>query len=708
MAVPSVGSIRNIGIIAHIDAGKTTTTERILFYSGINHKIGEVHDGAATMDWMVQEQERGITITSAATTCPWNKCSINIIDTPGHVDFTVEVERALRVLDGAVGVFDAVSGVEPQSETVWAQADQYKVPRIAFINKLDRVGADLHSSVKDINEKLNKVASLVQLQIGHEADLLGVIDLLTMKAIVWEDDDQGEKFNVSEIPAELVDEAEQYREDLIETLADFDDELAEIYLNGDPVEADYLKKIIRKTVLASQFVPVLCGSAFKNKGVQPLLDAIVDYLPSPIDRGEIAGVSPKKGKKARKSKRQGDEQEFNPESRKPEVDDIFSALAFKITSDPFVGNLTYLRIYSGCLKSGQTIYNSLKQKRERIGKILQMHANKRKELPEATAGDIIAVAGLKETTTGETLCTEHKPIIYDLMEFPESVISVAIEPKTSGDEDRMLTSLEHLKREDPSFYYINNTETGQLLIYGMGELHLEIIVDRLNREFKVALNVGTPQVSYRETISGSASAEYTFDRELGGKSHYAQCKIKVTPSKEDGGINFISELKKDVLPVEIVDGIEESVIDGSMAGAMAGYPMVNVDVTLLSVGRQDEEISEVAYKVAAASAFKDACVVAGLVLMTPIMGLEVICPGDYTGDVIADLNMKGGKVIGMEPKSGKEAIRAEVPLSEMFGYSTDLRSKTQGRASFSMQFLKYEGVVHNKAKGILEKRGIYL
>ncbi|MBT7668000.1 MAG: elongation factor G, partial [Bdellovibrionales bacterium] len=681
----------------------------ILFYSGINHKIGEVHDGAATMDWMVQEQERGITITSAATTCPWNKRSINIIDTPGHVDFTVEVERALRVLDGAVGVFDAVSGVEPQSETVWAQADQYKVPRIAFINKMDRVGADLHCGVEEINQKLNKNACLIQLPIGNESDFSGVVDLLTMKALIWSDDDQGEDFTVSEIPAELKDEAEHAREELIEALADLDDELAESYLNGDKIEVLLLKSVIRKTVLASQFVPVLCGSAFKNKGVQPLLDAIVDYLPSPLDRGEINGVAPKKGKKAKKSKRQGDEQEFDQDSRKPSADDMFSALAFKITSDPFVGNLTYLRIYSGTLKSGQTIYNPLQQKRERIGKILQMHANKRRELPTASAGDIIAVAGLKETTTGETLCTEHKPIIYDLMEFPESVISVAIEPKTSGDEDRMLTSLEQLKKEDPSFYFINNTETGQLLIYGMGELHLEIIVDRLNREFKVALNVGQPQVSYRETISSQAAKEYTFDRELGGKSHFACCKVKVSPSKEDGPVTFSSSLKKDELPAEIVDGIEESIIDGSMAGAMAGYPMINVDVTLVGVGQnKDEELSEVAYKIAAASAFKEASVEAGLVLMTPVMALEVICPGDYTGDVIADLNMKGGKIIGMEPKSGKEAIRAEVPLSEMFGYSTDLRSKTQGRASFSMQFLKHEGVSHGKAKGILEKRGIYL
>lgn len=694
MSSDHLNNIRNIGIMAHIDAGKTTTTERILYYTGKSHKIGEVHDGAATMDWMVQEQERGITITSAATTCEWNKRKINIIDTPGHVDFTIEVERALRVLDGAVGVFDAVAGVEPQSETVWGQADKYKVPRIAFVNKMDRVGADFAMCVSEIREKLGKTAAAAQLPIGAEDEFKGMIDLLKMKAYTFSDDDLGASVVVEEIPADLKDEAEMAREELIETLADYDDDFAEKYLGGEDITEEEIKALMRKAVIEHNFVPVFCGSAFKNKGVQPLLDAVVELLPSPIDRGEVVGVNGKKRDKE--------------EVRKPDLDDGFSGIAFKIATDPFVGSLTFFRIYSGSVKTGQQVYNPLKGKRERINKIVQMHADKRSELQEAQAGDIVAFTGLKETVTGETLCSENKTIIFDLMEFPESVISVAIEPKTSNDEKKLMESLGHLSLEDPSFSYKNNKETGQLLIYGMGELHLEIICDRLEREFKVGIRVGDPQVSYRESISGSAKTENTFHRDQAGKMVFGNCTIKVEPTDCQAGVIFESEVTKKELPQEFIDAIEKSIHDSSLGGALAGYPFINIKATLTAANYNELEASEVAYAIAASTAFREACQKAGLQLMEPKMALEVITPSDYTGDVISDINMKRGKIISMGAKQDKEVVDAEVPLAEMFGYSTDLRSKSQGRANFTMNFDRYEEISMDLAKVILEKRGIYI
>ncbi len=686
--------IRNIGIMAHIDAGKTTTTERILYYTGVNYKIGEVHDGAATMDWMVQEQERGITITSAATTCKWTDKIINIIDTPGHVDFTIEVERALRVLDGAVGVFDSVHGVEPQSETVWGQADHYKVPRLAFCNKMDRVGADFNNCVEEIRTKLNKVAAPIQLPIGAEDEFEGIVDLITMKAKTFKAEDMGSSVVEIDIPTELQDAAELAREELIETLADFDDDFAEKYLGGDEISVEEIKKVIRKATIEDFFVPVLCGSAFKNKGVQPLLDAICDYLPSPIDRGEIKGVSGKDHEKV--------------EARKPDLEENFSGLAFKITSDPFVGLLTYVRIYSGEIKVGQNVYNPLKKKKERVNKILQMHSNKRTELDSAGAGDIIALTGMKSTTTGETLCAENKTIIYDLMDFPESVISVAIEPKTAADEKKLLATLDQLQIEDPSFSYNHNKETGQLLIYGMGELHLEIIADRLLREFKVGVNVGKPQVSYRESVSLVTEAENLFHKEQAGKMQFGHCKLKVEPTDCQTGVEFETALTKRQLPEDYIEAIRRGVMDSAPAGALAGYPFINIKVTLLDAQYNEEEASEVAYVIAASQAFMDACRKNSLELLEPIMDLEIVTPAEYTGDVISDINAKRGHIKSMGSKQNKELIDAEVPLAELFGYSTDLRSKSQGRASFSMEFSKYEIIAKDLAKKILESKGIYI
>ncbi len=686
--------IRNIGIMAHIDAGKTTTTERILYYTGKNYKIGEVHDGAATMDWMVQEQERGITITSAATTCKWKSEIINIIDTPGHVDFTIEVERALRVLDGAVGVFDSVHGVEPQSETVWSQADRYNVPRLAFCNKMDRVGADFNNCVEEIREKLKKVACPIQLPIGAEDQFEGLVDLVEMRAKTFSSDDLGAKVIDGEIPESMQEASEMAREQLIETLADFSDDLAEKYLGGEELSTEEIKATIRRAVIDDNFIPVLCGSAFKNKGVQPLLDAVCDYLPSPLDRGEVKGHSAKDNEKE--------------DSRKPDPTDLFSGLAFKITSDPFVGLLTYVRIYSGEIKVGQNIYNPLKKKKERVNKILQMHADKRTEIETARAGDIVALSGMKFTTTGETLCTDHKPIIYDLMDFPESVISVAIEPKTTVDEKKLLATLEQLKIEDPSFSFKNNPETGQLLIFGMGELHLEIIADRLLREFKVGVNVGKPQVSYRETISSAAQAESTFNREHAGKVQFGHAKIKVEPYDGKGTIAFESEVTKKQLPADFIEAIEKGIRDTAPGGALAGYPMINLKVTLLQAIYNEEESSEVAYVIAASQAFMDAIRKANLELLEPIMDLEIVTPSEYTGDVISDINQKRGHISSMGAKQNKELIHAQVPLAELFGYSTDLRSKSQGRASFSMEFAKYEIVAKDLAKKVLESKGIYI
>jgi len=694
MKSSEIHKVRNIGIMAHIDAGKTTTTERILFYTGKNYKIGEVHEGTATMDWMVQEQERGITITAAATTCHWNNAVINIIDTPGHVDFTIEVERSLRVLDGAVGVFCAVGGVEPQSETVWGQADKYKVPRIAFVNKMDRIGADFLSVITEIREKLGKKAAAIQMPIGVEENFVGMIDLVNLKAMVWSGNTQGEKFEHKDLEGAELEEAKLYRDELLETLADFDDQLAEDYLGGNEISPERIEQAIRKATIKDGFIPVLCGSAFKNKGVQPLLDAVVKYLPSPLDKGEIQGHDAKDYEKMI--------------SRKPDEADLFSALAFKISSDPFVGQITYLRIYSGELKSGSQVYNPLEKKKERINKILQMHANKRTELESASAGDIIAVSGLKFTTTGQTLCAEHKPIIFDLMEFPETVISIAIEPKTTQDEEKLQKTLDYLKVEDPSFNYRTNKETGQLLIFGMGELHLEIITDRLEREFKVGVNKGNPQVSYRESISGSATAENTFRREFAGKGQFGQVTLSVEPIEGSAEIKVDFKKKDKSIPEDFYEAVKKGVQDAAPGGAMAGYPLIGIKVTVDSIEFNEQESNDVAYTIAATMAFKEACSKAGLVLMEPIMALEVTTPNEYAGDVIADVNAKRGRILGIDPKNNKDVLKAEVPLSEMFGYSTQLRSKTQGRASFTLTFKRYEKLTHNQAKEILLKRGIYI
>lgn len=690
----TLDKIRNIGIMAHIDAGKTTTTERILYYTGKSHKIGEVHDGAATMDWMIQEQERGITITSAATTCPWKDIEINIIDTPGHVDFTIEVERALRVLDGAIGVFDAVSGVEPQSETVWGQADNYQIPRLAFVNKMDRMGADFDNCVKEIREKLGKNAAAIQLPIGAEEAFEGVVDIVRNVAYFFSSDDLGAKVLEKEIPEGMLDDVELAKENLIECLADSDDELAEAFLNGDEISEERLKKSVRGATLSLAFVPVLCGSAFKNKGVQPLLDCVRDYLPSPIDRGDIVGVSPKN--------------KDREEIRKPDPDDAFSGIVFKIANDPFMGVLCYLRVYSGTLKLGQQVYNPLKKKRERIQKILRMHADKRTEISSVSAGDIVAVTGLKEIVTGETLCIEQRQVVFDLMEFPESVISVAIEPKTTADEKKLMDSLRQLQIEDPSFSYNHNPETGQLLIQGMGELHLEIIADRLEREFKVGVRVGSPQVSFRESIKSEVTRSKTFEKEQGGKVQFGQVTLKVEPADFQNGVLFETDLTKRDLPQDIIDAIEKSIYDTAPGGALAGYAFINIKATLISAEYREEESSEVAYVIAASQAFSEACREAGLELLEPIMDLEILSPAEYTGDIISDINSKKGQILGMNAKGQKEVISAEVPLREMFGYSTDLRSRSQGRANFSMAFKNYRSLSHNEAKEILEKKGIFI
>lgn len=689
-----IEKIRNIGIMAHIDAGKTTTTERILYYTGKNHKIGEVHDGTATMDWMIQEQERGITITAAATTCMWLGHNINIIDTPGHVDFTIEVERSLRVLDGAVGVFDGVSGVEPQSETVWAQADKYEVPRIAFVNKMDRIGADFRMCIDEIKGKLDKVAAPIQIPVGVESDFCGVIDLIEMKYLHWSNEDLGSHYDVFDIPTEYVEAASIARSELIECLSDYSDKMAEMYLEGEEISPSFINESIRYATISKKFIPVMCGSAFKNKGIQPLLDAVVKYLPSPIDRGDVTGSSLKADEKK--------------ETRSPELRAPFSALAFKIASDPFVGSLTYIRVYSGELKVGQTIYNSNTKTRERVGKIVQMHANKRLELDNASAGDIIAVTGLKTTVTGHTLCAENKTLIFDKMDFPETVISSAIEPKTSADEKKLIATLEQLKMEDPSFDYKNNKETGQLLICGMGELHLEIIVDRLIRDFKVSVNVGRPQVSYRESVSGISTDEFLFNKELGGKVQFGHAEIEVSRSEDQSGITFENSVPKSKLPSELVDAIKKGILDSAPGGIFAGNPTIAVKAKLISAQFSEEDSSEVAYSIAGANAFRNACQKAVPVLMEPVMSLEVVTPTDYTGDVISDISLKRGKILSMGIKQGKDKIEAEVPLSEMVGYSTGLRSKTQGRASFSMTFCRYEPLSFELAKSILEKRGIFI
>lgn len=690
MGQSDLDSIRNIGIMAHIDAGKTTTTERILFYTGKSHKIGEVHDGNATMDWMQQEQERGITITAAATTCHWKKKTINIIDTPGHVDFTVEVERSLRVLDGAIGVFCAVGGVEPQSETVWRQADLYQVPRLAFVNKMDRIGADFFNVVGEIRDVLHKTTLPIQIPIGKEAEFEGVIDLVKMKALYFSSDDLGSTVVEKEIPSDLYEESTKYRTELIETLADFNEELMEKYLEGEELSSEYLKQNIRKCAVSEDVIPILCGSAFKNKGIQPLLDAISDYLPSPLDKKEIVGHHIKSHE--------------HSEVRLPSEKEPFSGIIFKIMSDPFVGQLAFLRIYSGNLKSGQTTYNPLKKKKERIIKILRMHSNKREEIAQAKAGDIVALIGLKFTVTGETLCFEKKPIIFDLMDFPEPVISVAIEPRTSSDEEKLLGILNILKIEDPSFEYKVNKETGQLLIYGMGELHLDVVIDRLKRDFGVEINSGKPQVSYRESIKDSCELTHTFDKTVGGKQHFAKIKIAIKQS-EEVSISFKSEVRATEWNKLFISASEVGILDTAPGGVLAGYPLINMDVTLKDIEFDESLSSELSFKMCSSMAFKEACQKAGLMLMEPFMLIEVVTPLDFTGEVVADINAKRGRIISMGHKQNREIIKGEVPLSEMFGYSTTLRSMTQGRAHYMMSFLDYRSMPKVQEDKFLLERG---
>jgi len=668
---------RNIGIMAHIDAGKTTTTERILYYTGITYKIGEVHEGTATMDWMVQEQERGITITSAATTCAWRDHRINIIDTPGHVDFTIEVERSLRVLDSAVAVFCSVGGVEPQSETVWRQADKYRVPRIAFINKMDRVGADFFRGVRMIRERLRANAVPIQLPIGKEETFRGVIDLVAMKAVLWDEDTLGARYRTEEIPQEYLAAAEQYREELLEAVADSDERLLEKYLEGQWISEGEIRQAIRKATLDIKIVPVLCGAAFKNKGVQPLLDAVVDYLPAPTDIHPVQGINPNTHAIATRA----------ADDKAP-----FSALAFKIMTDPFVGTLTFMRVYSGTMESGSYVYNSTKGKKERIGRLLKMHANKREDIKEVYAGDIVAAVGLRDSTTGDTLCDESHPIVLEAIEFPAPVISIAIEPKTKADQDKLGISLQKLATEDPSFHVATDRETGQTIISGMGELHLEIIVDRLLREFKVDANVGKPQVAYKETIRRAIEREGKFVRQTGGRGQYGHVELRVEPLPPGKGFEFVDATKGGVIPREYIPAVERGVRNAMEAGTVAGYPMVDIKATLLDGSYHEVDSSEIAFKIAASMAFKEATSKASPVILEPIMAVEVVVPEDFMGDVIGDLNSRRGKIQGMQTRAGAHVIAAQVPLSEMFGYATDLRSMTQGRATFTMQFSHYEPV----------------
>ncbi len=679
--------VRNIGIMAHIDAGKTTTTERILYYTGVTYKIGEVHEGTAVMDWMVQEQERGITITSAATTCFWKDHRINIIDTPGHVDFTIEVERALRVLDGAIAVFDAAAGVEPQSETVWRQANKYKVPRIAFMNKMDKMGADYFMSINSMVERLGANPVAIQIPIGAEETFRGPIDLVKMRAFYFDDETLGAKFVEDEIPEEYRAQAEEYRDKMLEALADVDENIMEKYLNGDEITEEEIKKAIRKGTLEMKITPVLCGSAFKNKGVQLLLDAIVDYLPSPLDIPPVKGKTP----------------DGKEEIRKASDDEPFSALAFKVMTDPYVGQLTYLRVYSGVMTAGSYVYNATKGKKERIGRLLKMHANKREEIKEVRAGDIAAAVGLKYTLTGDTLCDENNPIILEAMEFPEPVISIAIEPKTKADQEKLSAALSKLAQEDPSFRVTFDEETGQTLISGMGELHLEIIVDRLIREFKVGANVGKPQVAYRETIKTPAKAEGKFIRQTGGRGQYGHVLIDVEPLEKGKGFEFVNKIVGGVIPKEYIPAVEKGIKEAMESGILAGYPVVDVRVTLYDGSYHEVDSSEMAFKIAGSMAFKEACQKANPVLLEPIMSVEVVTPEDYMGDVIGDLNSRRGKVQSMEKRGNAQVIKALVPLSEMFGYATDLRSKTQGRATYTMQFSHYEEVPKNIAEAIISK-----
>ncbi|HLH75636.1 MAG TPA: elongation factor G [Candidatus Binataceae bacterium] len=666
--------VRNIGIMAHIDAGKTTTTERVLYYTGINYRIGEVHEGTATMDWMVQEQERGITITSAATTCFWRDHRINLIDTPGHVDFTIEVERSLRVLDGAVAVFCAVGGVEPQSETVWRQADKYRVPRIAFINKMDRVGAEYERVVEEIRDKLKAVPVLIQLPVGSEERFTGVIDLIEARTLIWDKDTLGAQYRLEPIPADRVAESEAARERIVEILADHDEALMELYLEGKKPAPELIRQVLRRATLEMKVVPVLMGSAFRNKGVQPMLDAVVDYLPSPADVPPVTGLV---GEKV--------------EERWPRDDAPFAALAFKIMTDPYLGTLTFLRVYSGSLESGSSVLNSTKGKRERIGRILKMHANKREEITEVLAGDIAAV-GLRDTTTGDTLCDPAHPIILESIEFPEPVIRIAIEPKTKADQDKLGESLNKLAKEDPSFRVSTDTETGQTLIAGMGELHLEIIVDRLLREFKVDATIGKPQVAYRETIRRTVEAEGRFVRQTGGHGQFGVVLLRVEPLGKGTGFEFVDATKGGSIPRNFIPSVETGVKESMENGVLAGYPMVDIRATLLDGQYHEVDSSEIAFKIAGSMAFREAAEKASPILLEPVMEVEVVTPQEFMGEVIGDINSRRGKILSMESRAGAQVVEARVPLATMFGYATRLRSITQGRATYTMQFAAYEAV----------------
>ena len=678
---------RNIGIMAHIDAGKTTTTERILYYTGKNYKIGEVHEGAATMDWMVQEQERGITITSAATTCKWRDSWINIIDTPGHVDFTVEVERSLRVLDGAVAVFDAVAGVEPQTETVWRQANKYAVPRICFVNKMDRIGADFPRAVSMIKDRLDAVPAVVQLPIGVEGTYKGVIDLLGMDALVW-GDDMGEKWETRPIPADLEAAAEEARHDLVDVLSNYDDAITEKYLGDQQITADDLRRALRRATIASQVVPVLCGSAFKNKAVQPLLDAVVDYLPSPLDVPPAHGITPK------------DE----VVERRADDADPFAALAFKIMTDPYVGKLTYIRVYSGSLTKGSSIQNSTKGRKERVGRILQMHANHREDKDAIFTGDIVAVVGLKDTTTGDTLCDPAQSVLLERLEFPEPVIHVAVEPKTKADQDKLSKALFALSEEDPTFRVRSDEETGQTIISGMGELHLEVLVDRMLREFSVDANVGKPQVAYRETIRKAVDkVEGRYIRQTGGRGQYGHVVISLEPTGPGGGYEFVDKITGGVIPKEYIPAVDAGMQEALTNGVLAGYPMVDVRVTLTYGSYHEVDSSEMAFKIAGSMALKEAARRASPVLLEPVMAVEVVTPEEYMGDVIGDLSSRRGKVEGMEQRGNSQVVRALVPLADMFGYATDLRSRTQGRATYTMQFSAYHEVPDSISREIVAR-----
>jgi elongation factor G len=685
--VTPIERYRNIGIMAHIDAGKTTTTERILFYTGVTHKIGEVHEGTAVMDWMEQERERGITITSAATTCFWREHRINIIDTPGHVDFTIEVERSLRVLDGAVAVFDAVSGVEPQSETVWRQADKYKVPRACFINKMDRVGADFYASVASIKEKLGARPVPLHFPIGAEDKFRGMVDLVKMKGITFDDETMGAGYQEIEIPADLLEQAKEYRQAIEEAVAEADDDLMAKYLDGHPLTNEEVKRGLRKGTIDMKFFPVICGTAFKNKGVQQFLDAVVDYLPSPVDKPPVHGITPK-----------GVDVVRNTADTEP-----FSALAFKLMNDPFVGNLTFFRVYSGKLESGSYVYNASRDRKERVGRLLQMHANKREEIKEVLAGDIAAAVGLRSTTTGDTLCDEDKQVILEKMEFPEPVISVAVEPKTKADSDKMGVALQRLQMEDPSFRVHTDEETGQTIMRGMGELHLEILVDRMLREFKVEANVGKPQVAYRETITRQVESEGRYIRQTGGRGQYGHCWLRLIPQEPGKGFTFENETVGGSIPKEFVEPIRKGIEEAMTGGILAGFPMVDLKVEVFDGSYHDVDSSEMAFKIAGSMGFKDGAAKATPVLLEPIMDVEVVTPDSFMGDVIGDLNSRRGKIQGMNPRSGVQAITAQVPLAQMFGYATDLRSKTQGRATYTMQFGHYAQVPNSIAETIITK-----